>query len=200
VITFFKHLNMSEFKREDGHQITNALLAKSIATDKKCKVEDVVIEDFFKTKGCHKGENFASLLFAVNIKAKVKGQYEAFNYMIKCLRPNESRAKELTVDVSSSIQKRHHSPGNFFVNKSILFQVKVFDSECFFYDHLAKQYQDLRSQKGMNKLALPTVYLTNLEEGIIVMENLKTDGYTMLNRLGGERKLFMLFIWQIKIK
>jgi hypothetical protein len=46
VITFFKHLNMSEFKREDGHQITNALLAKSIATDKKCKVEDVVIEDF----------------------------------------------------------------------------------------------------------------------------------------------------------
>jgi hypothetical protein len=91
---------MSESMREDGYQITNALLAKSIATDKKCKVEDIVIEELSKSKGSNKGENFTSLLFAVDIKAKVKGQSETFNYMIKCLPPNEVRAKELT-EVSS---------------------------------------------------------------------------------------------------
>jgi hypothetical protein len=78
--------------------------------------------------------------------------------------------------------------------------MKFFSRECFVYDDLAKEYQDLRSQKGMNKLALPKVYLTNVEEGIIVMENLKTQGYSMLNRLGGEGMLHGLFLEHSNIK
>jgi hypothetical protein len=64
--------------------------------------------------------------------------------------------------------------------------LKGFERECFVYDHLTKNYQELRAAKGMKSLNLPKVYLSNLEDGIIVMENLKTQGYTMMNRIGGE--------------
>jgi hypothetical protein len=64
--------------------------------------------------------------------------------------------------------------------------MKGFERECFVYDHLVKNYSALRAAKGLKELTLPKVYLTNLEDGIIVMENLKTQGYTMLNRLKGE--------------
>jgi hypothetical protein len=107
-------LNMSESKREDGYQITNDLLAKSIANDKKCTVDNVFIIDFSKTKGSNIGENFTSLLFAVNVKAKVKGQSETFNYMIKCLTSNELRAKQLKL-VSRSNTKRYRSGYVFMV-------------------------------------------------------------------------------------
>jgi hypothetical protein len=87
---------MSESQREDGYQITKALLAKSIAIEKECTVDEVVIEEFSTSGGSNKGENFTCVLVAVDIKASVKGQSETFNYMIKCLPSSELRAKRLT--------------------------------------------------------------------------------------------------------
>jgi hypothetical protein len=86
----------AEKQRENGYQITNDHLSKAIATDKKCRVEEIVIEDISKTEGSNKGENFTCVLFAVEIKAKIKDQSETLNYMIKCMPSNPFRAKFLT--------------------------------------------------------------------------------------------------------
>jgi hypothetical protein len=172
----------AENQSENGYQITKAHLSKAIAADKKCQVEEIVIEDISKTDGCNKGENFTCVLFAVEIKATIKGQSETLNYMVNCMPLNEFRAKFLT-DVSS-VQLWKCLPPN--TNYVITGQLKGFERECFVYDHLVKKYQELRAAMGLKELSLPKVYLTNLEEGIIVMENLKTQGYTMMNRIGGE--------------
>jgi hypothetical protein len=93
---------MADSQREDGYQMTNDHLSTAISTDKKCKVEEVVIESISKAEGSNKGENFTCVLFAVEIKAKVKGHSETFHYMVKCLPSNEFRAKMLT-DVSNTL-------------------------------------------------------------------------------------------------
>ena len=49
-----------------------------------------------KSEGSKKGENFTCVLFALNVKAKVKGVNETFHYMAKCMPANLFRAKWLT--------------------------------------------------------------------------------------------------------
>lgn len=86
---------MTDNQRENGFQITKEVLAKAVANDKHCNVADVVIESFTKTEGSNKGEGFTCVLFAVDVKAKVHGQEEEFQYMAKCMPANEFRAKML---------------------------------------------------------------------------------------------------------
>ena len=49
-----------------------------------------------------------------------------------------------------------------------------------------KTYHKLRRDKGLGELRIPKVLWADEGAGIIIMENLKAKGLTMLDRLHGE--------------
>ncbi len=61
-----------------------------------------------------------------------------------------------------------------------------FQKECHVYGELMKCYQDLRTNAGLDPLRVPKCFLADNNAGIIVMENLKTQNYVMLNKIAGE--------------
>ena len=51
-----------------------------------------------------------------------------------------------------------------------------------------KKFQNIRKRVGLQELRIPKILLTNEEDGIIVMENLKTKGFQLLDRVHNEGK------------
>ena len=73
----------------------------------------------------------------------------------------------------------------FYYNKSNK-QIDGFEKECFFYNELVCEFQTLRMEKGLEALSVPRVFMAAIDKELIIMENLKTQGFTMLDRTGGE--------------
>jgi hypothetical protein len=86
-------------EKVDGYQINNESLTRAIVAQLGCKPSDVFITEFSSKPGSKIGENFTCILFAVEVKAQIKGRYETFHFMVKCLPASEVRAKFIT-DVS----------------------------------------------------------------------------------------------------
>lgn len=153
---------MSEIpKKVDGYQITHELLAKAIAKDHDCTENEVVVQDFSMAEGSNLGENFTCVMKAVEVSAKVKGVKKTLNYMVKCVPAMEYRAQFLEA-------------------------MNGFKKECVVYNTLIAKYQDMRKKAGLFELAVPKCFMADLSKGIIIMENLKTKGYGMLNKKEGE--------------
>ncbi len=53
----------------------------------------------------------------------------------------------------------------------------------------------MRNGKAMKNLGVPEVYLADVDQGLILMENLKTRGFTMLNRVDGEGMFQMFYLF-----
>ena len=51
-----------------------------------------------------------------------------------------------------------------------------------------KKFQNIRKRVGLQELRIPKILLTNEEDGIIIMENLKTKGFQLLDRVHNEGK------------
>ena len=49
-----------------------------------------------------------------------------------------------------------------------------------------KKLQNIRKRVGLQELRIPKILLTNEEDGIIIMENLKTKGFQLLDRVHNE--------------
>ncbi len=63
-----------------------------------------------------------------------------------------------------------------------------FQKECLIYGELMADYQRLRTKANLNPLPVPTCYLADNDNGVIIMENLKARDFTMMNKLAGEGK------------
>ena len=83
---------MSNLKAK-GYQITSEVIQKAIANDFNCSIEHIQIQDIKKSEGAGKGEGYTCVLFALDIKAIIKGNEKSFQYMAKCLPAIEHRAK-----------------------------------------------------------------------------------------------------------
>jgi aminoglycoside/choline kinase family phosphotransferase len=53
-----------------------------------------------------------------------------------------------------------------------------------------KKFQNIRKRVGLQELKIPKILLTNEDDGIIIMENLKTKGYQLLDRVHNEGKYY----------
>lgn len=146
---------------EDGYQIDNCLLQESIAQEVGCFKEDVSIEKFTLAAGSNKGDNFTCVLKAVDVDAKVKGEARNFKYMIKCVPVSEYRAH-------------------------ILEELHAFEKEVFVYNELIPAYQNILKDHGMKELSVPKCFHANVDKGIVVMENLKENGYSMVQLIKNE--------------
>ena len=52
-----------------------------------------------------------------------------------------------------------------------------------------KSYQSIRNEKGLKELKIPRVLYSNVTDGILIMENLKTKGFQLLDRIHNEGKM-----------
>ena len=57
-----------------------------------------------------------------------------------------------------------------------------------------KKFQNIRKRVGLQELKIPKILLTNEDDGIIIMENLKTKGFQLLDRVHNEGKCIIVFI------
>ena len=46
----------------------------------------------------------------------------------------------------------------------------------------------MRNDNDLEELQVPKVFFVNNSEGVIIMENLKLNGFTMINRVNNEGK------------
>ena len=67
-------------------------------------------------------------------------------------------------------------------------QIGGFQRECFVYNDLMKKFQNIRKRVALPELKIPKVLLTNEDDGILIMENLKTKGFQLLDRVHNEGK------------
>ena len=63
-----------------------------------------------------------------------------------------------------------------------------FQKECTIYGELMPAYQKLRQSSGLDPLPVPKCFLADNENGIIIMENLKQQGFILMSKLEGEGK------------
>ena len=49
-----------------------------------------------------------------------------------------------------------------------------------------KKFQNIRKRVALPELKIPKVLLTNEDDGILIMENLKTKGFQLLDRVHNE--------------
>ena len=82
-------------EKSHGYQITEDVIQKAIVNDynSAIDIEDIKILDIKKSQGANKGEGYTCVLFALDIKAIIKGNEKSFQYMAKCLPAIEHRAK-----------------------------------------------------------------------------------------------------------
>ena len=85
----------AEVEKTEGYQLTKENIAHGIANNKNCDVDDITILDFSTKAGSNKGENFTCIIYALDIKAIVKGREESFYYIAKCLPANAFRSQWL---------------------------------------------------------------------------------------------------------
>ena len=57
-----------------------------------------------------------------------------------------------------------------------------------------KKFQTIRKRVGLQELRIPKILLTNEEDGIIIMENLKTKGFQLLDRVHNEGNYLFPFL------
>jgi hypothetical protein len=67
-----------------------------------------------------------------------------------------------------------------------IFQIQGFEKECLVFGDFMDKYQAMREKVGLKKLCIPTCYLADNDGGIIIMENLKTQGFGMLNKINAQ--------------
>ena len=59
-----------------------------------------------------------------------------------------------------------------------------------------KKFQNIRKRVGLQELRIPKILLTNEEDGIIIMENLKTKGFQLLDRVHNEGNYVFPFLYK----
>ena len=52
-----------------------------------------------------------------------------------------------------------------------------------------KSFQQIRREKDLHDLRIPQVHFSNENDGILIMENLKTKGFQLLDRIHNEGTL-----------
>ena len=67
-------------EKSHGYQITDDVIQNAIVNDYNCGIEtqDVKIEDIKKSQGANKGEGYTCSLFALDIKATIRGNEKSF--------------------------------------------------------------------------------------------------------------------------
>ena len=58
-----------------------------------------------------------------------------------------------------------------------------------------KKFQNIRKRVALPELKIPKVLLTNEDDGILIMENLKTKGFQLLDRVHNEGNYKFPFLW-----
>ncbi len=138
---------------EDGHRLTEPMLKKALARSLDMQDSDKIdIVSFDVSEGASKGDNFACVMKACSVKAKINGKEEEHHFMVKCYPMNELRVK--------------------FLKDSGLFEreIKV-------YMELMPALRKLDSD-----ILLPKVPYGSSEEGVLFMENLKKSGFNIKDR------------------
>ena len=66
-------------------------------------------------------------------------------------------------------------------------QINGIKKEMIIYSDLIPKWQAIRGKlENAKPLAIPKSFLTSKEDGVLVMENLKKQGYKMLDRMNGQ--------------
>ena len=63
------------------------------------------------------------------------------------------------------------------------FQINGFQRECYAYNCLIKCFQQIRRENKLHELRVPKVLFSNENDGILIMENLKTKGFQLFDRI-----------------
>ncbi len=78
---------------EEGHRLTGEILAKAIAKAASAEESGIEVLDFEVSAGSNKGDNFACVMKAVTVKAKVDGEEKEFKFMTKAIPLHPMREK-----------------------------------------------------------------------------------------------------------
>jgi len=129
--------------------ITEEVIAQCVAKEFGKSVDKIKINSVEKTRGSSAGDGFACEIWRFDVKATVdKEEKDDLIYVAKVCPDDELRSKMMR-------------------------DAKLLDCEVWFYKNLEPKLQALRKAVGLEPLKTATVYYTNMEDGSIVMENLK---------------------------
>uniref|UniRef100_A0A336L3U0 CSON003421 protein n=1 Tax=Culicoides sonorensis TaxID=179676 RepID=A0A336L3U0_CULSO len=129
-------------------------------------VPNLVIESIEKTQGTEKGDNYTSVLDSVTLKGIVKNgnTITEWKRAVFCKRLPESVARRET----------YKSIGLF--HNEIAFYKNI-------YPEFKKYQQEFNVEPGKTFIALPKCYYA--EDNILVLADLRDDGFKMQNRIRG---------------
>jgi len=129
--------------------ITEEVIVQCVAKELGTDLDNVKINGMEKTRGSKPGDGSTCEIWRIDVKATVNGvENNDLNYVAKILTEVEAKAK-------------------------LMREAKIVDCEVWFYENLAPKLQTLRTAAGLMPLKLPKVFYTNIDNGSIVMENLK---------------------------
>lgn len=143
---------------EIEHNITESILIKSLANHENVQDHSKIkINKFKVTAGSKRGDNFACEMGSIDVNAEIDGQSpKDYNFIVKMIPPNPTRA-------------------------GMLKKMKIFTREVQIYEKVFPKLRDL----GINIKVPKDVYFSD-DEGVMVMENLRTEGFQLFeNKLNG---------------
>ena len=154
-----------------SQRITDEMVRESVATDIGGGVtkDTVKILSDTRKKGSNIGDtrdNFNGEVAAVDVVSEVDGVKREHHFMFKCSPMSKSR--EQFIDETGS-----------------------WDNEWLMYSVVLPEVANMwernkhHSTSGMGGIGFPKVYYGNKKEGILVMENLKSSGYGMVDKKVG---------------
>ncbi len=141
--------------------------------------------------GSNAGDNYACVMKAVTAVADVEGRPpgHAYHHMAKCFPTSKEWSKFL-----SEVSGRPPSPAAHrrtpctlgwlvaHAGPSFPFQSLMFETEIVMYTDIMPKLKRLEP-----KLNAPATYYASLEEGVMMMENLKKMGYDIIGAQRGVR-------------
>jgi len=137
---------------EEQNRITPEIIQKCVAKEFSTEEKNVQILDLEVFPGAAHGDNFATVVKLAKFKYKINEEENLHSYIYKEVPFNEFREK--------------------FIRGS-----PIWKKEVVFYDTLMTRMQAIRKSIGKKELPFPKCFYASDEEGVIVLENLKTRGF-----------------------
>lgn len=145
-------------------KVSNAILVQCVANKEKVGPKEVEFLKADFSTGSKPEEGYVCDLIAVDLVASIHGQEKELHFMVKTLP-------------------------KFSYKQKFAKEINAIEKECITYSKIIPGMQKILKEAGLRQLNVPACYYTSIEDGLIVMENIKLKGFQCSIRDDGSMTL-----------